>query len=97
MQTGNLFTRDDTFFGVCEGLGQDLGFHPNWLRAALGVLVMWSPVVVLSAYAGAALLVAISRLAFPDPRAPNAVEGVDEPASVTAQNDAQAPELALAA
>ena len=33
----NLFTSDDTLFGVCEALGQDFGFNPIYLRVTLAV------------------------------------------------------------
>ena len=52
-----LFTRDDTFFGVCEALGEDFGFHPNLLRLPLGVALLWNPAVILSLYFGAGILV----------------------------------------
>lgn len=70
MQTiqGNLFTRDDTFLGVCEGLGQDLGFNPNWLRAAIALLLFWNPVATAWGYAGAGAVVLLSRLIFPNPK-----------------------------
>lgn len=57
----SLIARSDTFFGVCEALGEDFRFNPLYLRAALGVLLLWNPVVVLTAYAVAGLSVAISR------------------------------------
>ena len=91
----NLFTRDDTFFEVCEGLGQDLGFNPNILRVVLGVLVLWNPVVVLSAYAGAGALVAASRYAFPN-RVRTASPTAAEPQPAAAQNDERI-ELPMAA
>src|SRR3546814_1112596 len=31
-ETTNLFRRRDTFFGICEAVGQDFGFNPLWLR-----------------------------------------------------------------
>ncbi|HWT13837.1 MAG TPA: PspC domain-containing protein [Allosphingosinicella sp.] len=68
MSQPNLFTRDDTFFGVCAGLGEDFGFNPLYLRVALGVSLLWSPVAVLAAYAAGAVLVVISRLIVPNPR-----------------------------
>ena len=34
MSGQNLFTRDDTFFGICEGVGEDFGFNANWRRLA---------------------------------------------------------------
>ena len=32
----SLIARDDTFLGVCQALGDDLGFNPLWLRLAGG-------------------------------------------------------------
>jgi hypothetical protein len=55
MQTAqpNLFTRPDTFFGVCQGLGEDLRFHPNILRLALAGLFFWSPYIAVAGLRGA--------------------------------------------
>ena len=61
----NLFLRGDTILGVCEGIGQDFGFHPNWLRAVFAATFYWSPVGVIAAYLALGVLVAISRLIFP--------------------------------
>ena len=33
----NLLRRDDTFFGVCQAIGEDFGFHPIFLRIAFGL------------------------------------------------------------
>lgn len=66
--TGNLFTRDDTMFGVCEALGEDLGFHPNFLRVTLAVFLLWNPTVVIAAYAGAGVVVLATRLIWPNRR-----------------------------
>lgn len=63
-----LFDRPDTFFGVCEGLGEDLGFNANYLRIVLGVAVLWNPVVVLSTYVVLGAVVALSRWLYPVPR-----------------------------
>ncbi|HVF92773.1 MAG TPA: PspC domain-containing protein [Sphingomonas sp.] len=60
-----LFDRPDTFFGVCEGLGQDLGFNPNILRIMLGVAVLWNPAVVLTTYVVLGAVVALSRWCYP--------------------------------
>ena len=61
----NLLTCDDTLFGVCEALGQDFGFNPNWLRAALAAPLILNPVAVLVAYAALGMLVALSRRLYP--------------------------------
>ncbi len=66
--SSHLFDRPDTFFGVCEGLGQDLGFNANYLRVLLGVAVLWNPVVVITAYVVLGLVVALARWCYPVPR-----------------------------
>lgn len=63
----NLFTRSDTFFGVCEGIGEDLRIPPNLLRVALAGLAFWNPLVAAGTYACAALLVALTRWLIPNP------------------------------
>jgi phage shock protein C len=69
---GNLLTRDDTFFGVCQGLGEDLGFNPNLLRVVFPVALFFQPVAAIAAYAALGLVVAFARFAFPVPRAAQA-------------------------
>ena len=61
----NVFMRDDTFFGVCQAIGEDFGFNPNWLRLALGVSLLLSPTAVVATYFGAGVLVLASRLIVP--------------------------------
>lgn len=65
-QTTNLILRNDTILGVCEAIGQDFGFNPNWLRIAFCAPIYWNPALVIGAYLGLGLLVAASRYAFPD-------------------------------
>ena len=87
----NLFMRDDTFFGVCEALGEDFGFNPNYLRVALGVSLLVSPVAMVGAYAAGAVVVAISRLLAPNPRPAFARAMAGEPATArVGDNDAEA-------
>lgn len=99
----NLFTRPDTFFGVCQGLGEDLRIHPNFLRLALAGLLYWNPAAALATYAGAGMIVLLTRLFFPDavPAAevqepvPTKAAAADEPQQV---NDKAGEErIALAA
>lgn len=71
----NVFTRDDTFFGVCQAIGEDFGFNPNWLRAALGVLLIWTPVATVAAYLTAGIVIALIRWIVPNPRVARAVAG----------------------
>jgi phage shock protein C len=57
--------RSDTFFGVCEAIEQDSGINANLLRIALGVGVLFAPVMVLATYALLGLAVVISRVMVP--------------------------------
>ena len=66
MSKGNLILRNDTFFGVCEGLGQDFGFHANWLRIAFAAGFYFNPTIVIGTYLGLGVLVATSRFLIPD-------------------------------
>jgi phage shock protein PspC (stress-responsive transcriptional regulator) len=68
MQTQNLFTRDDTFFGVCQGVGEDLGVPPNLLRLAFTLFLFFNPVMALASYVGLGLIVLAARLIFREPR-----------------------------
>jgi phage shock protein PspC (stress-responsive transcriptional regulator) len=91
LRMSNLFTRDDTFFGVCQALGEDLGFSPNYLRIGLALGIFWSPMLMIGLYAGAAVVVLLSRLLVPEPRpvavaaqagATEAVTAEPEPAAI---------------
>ena len=87
----SLLTSDDTFFGVCQALGDDLGFSPDILRVALALGLFWNPWAVAAAYACMAVLVLLSRLAFPERQV-----AAEEPALEGANDEAVAP-VALAA
>jgi len=91
----SVLTRDDTFFGVCEALGEDFGFHPNLLRLAFALTLFFSPLAAVAGYAAAGLVVAATRWLVPNPRVavPETIES-DGPASAAAENQM---ELALAA
>src|SRR3546814_6642719 len=57
----------DTLFGICEGVGQDLGINPNLLRVTLAVAMIWNPVAVLATYALLGVGVMVSRWIAPMP------------------------------
>jgi phage shock protein PspC (stress-responsive transcriptional regulator) len=63
--TTNLLLRDDTMLGVCQGLGEDFGFNPIWLRIAFGATLLVNPIAVVGTYLGLGVLVATSRLLVP--------------------------------
>lgn len=93
----NVFFRHDTFLGVCEALGQDFGFNPNYLRAIFSLVVLFSPVLILSLYLGLGVVIAVSRWLYPprtDGQGEVAVESVVAPSGA---NDAKRIELREAA
>ena len=97
----NLFTRDDTFFGVCEALGEDIGVHSNWLRLAFAGAFFFAPAAVVASYFGLGLVVALTRWIAPSPARPLVATGAvtdAEPVAHTAPAAANEPEaLPLAA
>lgn len=68
-----IITRPQPIFGVCEALGDDFGVNANWLRAALGPLMLWNPLATVAGYLTLAVLVMAVRFAFPDVTVPAAV------------------------
>lgn len=97
--TESVFARDDTFFGVCQAIGDDFGFSPNWLRAGLGVGLIWNPLLMAGLYAGAAVIVLFSRLVVREPRvaAPEQQAEAGQPATATGQDDEARQALPVAA
>ena len=87
----NLFTRDDTFFGICEALGQDFGIHANWLRLAIAGVFFFAPVQVIIGYLAAGVVVLASRWLFPAPVAPVAIESDQAQADETASQPVRVP------
>jgi phage shock protein PspC (stress-responsive transcriptional regulator) len=85
----NLVLRNDTVLGVCEAIGQDFRFHPNWLRLTLASLFYFFPLGVIGTYLALGVVVAFSRWFAPDgveaaaPRL-SLVEGGAEPVAEAA-------------
>jgi phage shock protein C len=57
--------RSDTFLGVCEAIGQDLGINPNYVRIAFAPFIIINPLLTIAAYLGLGGVVALSRWLFP--------------------------------
>ena len=57
--------RNHTILGVCEGIGEDFGFNPVWLRIPLAASVIWNPAIAFGVYFGLGAVVLVSRLLFP--------------------------------
>ncbi|HEX8653600.1 MAG TPA: PspC domain-containing protein [Allosphingosinicella sp.] len=76
MQDGNLFTRDDTFLGVCEAIGEDFRISPLLLRLGMTAFLFFNPLAAVATYLGAGILIALSRWMAPNPgvTAPAAAE-----------------------
>ena len=92
---GNVFTRPDTLFGVCQAIGEDFGFNPNWLRVALALPLVWNPTLMFAIYAALGALVLASRLIAPNRRP--AKTASREPATVETAPPMEVEELPLAA
>lgn len=92
----NLFTRSDTIFGVCQGLGEDLRIPANLLRLSLAFLLFLNPPAAIGTYIGAGLLVALSRWLYPVPAAAAAPAAPAE-AEADATAEAEAEPMPLAA
>ena len=63
----SLFTRPDTFFGVCQGISEDVGIHANLLRVAFGMAFFFAPLATLAIYFALGLIVFATRTLFPVP------------------------------
>ena len=88
----SLPLRSHTILGVCEGIGEDFGFNPIFLRVPFAATVLWSPMLAIIAYLALGLVVLASRLVFPKAK----TAGVDATQAMLADNNEQ-PEYAKAA
>lgn len=95
-ETTNLFQRRDTFFGICEAVGQDFGFNPLWLRLAFVAPLFFFPVQTFVGYFALGIVVLASRLLFPA-KAATAAQPALSAAEPAERHADKAEELALAA
>ena len=70
--------RSHTILGVCEGLGEDFGFNPVFLRIPLAASVIWNPLIAIGTYFALGLVVLVSRLVFPQAKASTAADAAPE-------------------
>lgn len=96
-ETTNLFRRRDTFFGICEAVGQDFGFNPLWLRLAFIAPLFFLPVQTFIAYFALGAIVLLSRLLFPNKAAAAAAQPLPSVVEDTAPAGEKIGEMALAA
>jgi phage shock protein PspC (stress-responsive transcriptional regulator) len=64
-ETTNIFARNDTFFGVCQAIGEDFGFNPLWLRIAFTLPLFMFPFQTVAGYVALGAVVLVSRLLHP--------------------------------
>ena len=62
----NMLTRNDTMLGICQSLGDDFGFNPDFLRVAIGIALIWQPVLTIAVYLAVGIVVMAARLLSPD-------------------------------
>lgn len=62
----NVAFRNDTLLGVCEALGRDLGFNPNFLRIPLASGIIFAPFVMVGVYLALGAVVFAIRTLSPD-------------------------------
>lgn len=78
--------RSDTILGVCEGIGQDLGFNPLYLRLVFASVFYFDPLVVVGSYLALGAGLALARWLYPIPMTAVAPAAAD-PAAPTADNE----------
>ena len=85
--------RNHTILGVCEGIGEDFGFNPVFLRVPLAAMVIVNPLWAFAAYFVLGAVVLASRILFPDRKAAELQAAVKPAASAANEQN----ELAKAA
>ena len=89
----SLLRRPHTVLGVCEGLGEDFGFNPVYLRVAIAGGLYFAPLAVIGTYLFLGAALAFARWAYPVPTA--ASVAAPQQAAPSANSDSE--ELRIAA
>jgi len=55
----------DSLFGICQSVGEHLGFNPLYLRLSLFVVMLFNPIAMACAYAALGMIVGLSHVIFP--------------------------------
>ena len=90
----NVAFRNDTLLGVCEAIGRDLGFNPNFLRVPLAAGIIFAPLMMVGIYLGLGALVFASRTFFPDRIAKVEAKGIENSAPVAHNEEVALPRAA---
>jgi phage shock protein C len=97
------FGRSDTLLGICQSIGDDVGFNPNYLRISLATMVFFNLGAAVAVYLALGAVVLATRLLHRAPRKlmpqTDAAEAAqaDAPVAAAAQNDAEFVPMAAAA
>lgn len=76
-----ILNRPDTLLGICQAVGDDLGFNPTWLRALLCCGIFFNLGATMAGYLVLGAIVLASRWIFPAPvQAMVAQRAVNDPA-----------------
>jgi phage shock protein PspC (stress-responsive transcriptional regulator) len=89
--------RSHTILGICEGLGEDFGFNPIYLRVPFAASVLLSPEMAIGAYLALGLIVLASRLLFPKAKATQSKDATQPAPAAQPANSEVEPQLPLAA
>ena len=92
----NVFLRHDTLFGVCQGIGEEFGFNPNFLRVPFAAGILWNPLVVVGIYLGLGVALLMARWIYPKPLTAVAPQADAGQPSHRAADNADADELHIA-
>jgi Putative stress-responsive transcriptional regulator len=76
--------RSHTILGVCEGIGEDFGFNPVFLRVPFAASVLLNPLMAIGAYFALGAVVLLSRLVFPIAK-PASVRPIQQPETANEQ------------
>ncbi len=79
--------RSHTILGVCEGLAEDFGFNPIFLRVPLAAMVLWNPMIAIGTYFALGAVVLASRLLFPKTKVVSTSSTEATPAAANEQRE----------
>jgi len=88
----SVFARDDTFFGVCEALGEDLRIPSTLLRIGFALALFVNPIAAVATYFGLGLLVMALRWFVPTPTVELPAEAEEGAAAAPAEARAEVAE-----
>ena len=83
-ETHRPVAKKASLLGICQAIGDDFGFNPDFLRVALALLLLVDPKITVLGYALAGVVVLASRLATRPWRLQRSSVRTEEPSLVDA-------------